>query len=163
MKAAALNTKLNYIHAEAQQKTKLMKIRTLKELDIAQSKISALEGLEGATACPATWKNDIPKIDMVDMYLKNQQDEQVKTESVDTNVYIHVPTVQPSTKYRPESLSKTSVPKILPATSVRLNPTAPEWNTDNTGSVHPSGNNVTQRAQPRCDNQHSDATSEQHP
>lgn len=122
LKAAALKTKLKYIHAEAQQKAELEKIRTLKELDIAQSKISALEELEGATADSMSCNLEyIPMIDMVEMYLKNQQDEQVKTEPVDTNVYLHVPTVQPSMKYRPELLSRTSVPKILPATSVRSN------------------------------------------
>lgn len=145
VEAAALKTKLKYIHAEAELKVELEKIQTSKELDIPPSKISALEGLDGATAHLMSCSlQDIPKIDMLEMHLKNQQDEQVKTESVDSNVYMQVPPVQPSMKYGTEPLPRTSVSMILPATGVHLNHNSPGWTTDNTRSVHPSRNNVTQ-------------------
>lgn len=64
MEASALQTKLTYIEAEAQQRAELERIQILKELDTAQGKIVALEELKRAMSDPLSYNNlkDNPKV-----------------------------------------------------------------------------------------------------
>lgn len=64
MKASALQTKLTYIEAEAQQRAELERIQILKELDTAQGKIVALEELKRAMSDSLSYNNlkDNPKV-----------------------------------------------------------------------------------------------------
>ncbi|XP_062610192.1 uncharacterized protein LOC134271972 [Saccostrea cucullata] len=64
MEAAALKTKLMYIDEEAKRKADLERIRTQKELDIAQAKLEALESLEGNEPFSySEFKHSIPELD----------------------------------------------------------------------------------------------------
>lgn len=145
-KAAELKTKLKYLDAEASAKLHLDKIRTMRDLDIAEAKLDIIDGTEDLASELDEARKTLPKADVLGPFLESTVKFEGKPSAIDysqdiprtrefalmdkvvsqgttpyttniTSVSVHLPV---KTTANRESINKTSM-------SAPLNPKASEF------------------------------------